>query len=714
MGALSKYFFDINIRNAMKGEYHPIEHAKEFIESMKGHAQIVNRKDKPSVYELPCSFDIETSSFYLNDGKMTQKAACMYVWQFGINGVVFVGRTWAEFKEFCGIVIDTFGLSGDLVLPIFVHSLKYEFQFIRKMFEWSYIFALSERDPIVARTVSGLEFRCSEHLSGTSLAHIDLFEYDVKKQVGSLNYDKIRHSETPLTADEIRYAVYDVLVVMCYIQECISRDGGIAKIPMTKTGYVRRLCRANCLYSKEYNPWQYRNLISKLILTVDEYKSVYRAFAGGFTHANAWNVGKIGIGLRSFDFTSSYPSVMVAEKFPMSKGERYTPKDANDFETTIKKYCCVFDLDIYDLNESFLYEHYISASKCFCLVNPVIDNGRVVSADRLCITVTELDFDIIMRTYTCSDFKVANMWRYRKGYLPKPYVETILKLYEDKTTLKDVPGEELHYALSKANLNSLYGMTVTNICKPEITYQTDWDKVKVDFEKSITAYNEDKTRFLSYVWGIYVTAYARHNLWTGILECGADYWYSDTDSIKCSNYDKHKQYFDNYNKTVAAKLKKACFCQGIDFAKCHPFTVKGKEKMLGVWDDEGEIKFKTLGAKRYITEKNGKLSITVAGVSKDAVKYLLHKYKTNDGVFAAFENHLEIPAQYMTDDDTTPKRAAGKMTHSYLDEERDGYITDYTGRVGYFRELSAVHLEPTTYNLSIGKDFGLYLAGIRI
>ena len=41
---------------------------------------------------LPCSFDIETSSFYFNMNKM----ACMYIWQFGIDGYVVVGRTWED------------------------------------------------------------------------------------------------------------------------------------------------------------------------------------------------------------------------------------------------------------------------------------------------------------------------------------------------------------------------------------------------------------------------------------------------------------------------------------------------------------------------------------------------------------------------------------------------------------------------------------------
>ena len=49
--------------------------------------------------------------------------------------------------------------------------------------------------------------------------------------------------------------------------------------------------------------------------------------------------------------------------------------------------------------------------------------------------------------------------------------------------------------------------------------------------EEIQKYNDSKNRFLYYAWGIWVTAYARRNLWTGILAVGKDYIYSDTDSI---------------------------------------------------------------------------------------------------------------------------------------------------------------------------------------
>ncbi|MGC7960576.1 hypothetical protein, partial [Salmonella enterica] len=78
-------------------------------------------------------------------------------------------------------------------------------------------------------------------------------------------------------------------------------------------------------------------------------------------------------------------------------------------------------------------------------------------------------------------------------------------------------------------------------------YGDEWGINKVNIDEEIENYNNSRKRFLYYARGIWVTAYARRNLWTGILAVGDDYIYSDTDSLKVRNYDNHLGYINWFN-----------------------------------------------------------------------------------------------------------------------------------------------------------------------
>ena len=271
---------------------------------------------------------------------------------------------------------------------------------------------------------------------------------------------------------------------------------------------------------------------------------------GGFTHSNPYYTGITLENVGSIDLTSSYPSVMCAELYPMSRPKELQPESYDELKQLVKTYCIVLDVKFLGLKNILGYESYISESKCKNLIGATINNGRVYEADELTITLTDVDLQIIERVYSWDKIALKNVMGFRKAYLPKAIIESILNLYQDKTTLKGVQGKEVEYLLSKGMLNSVYGMSVTDIVKDNAIYnEENWDFEKVDIAEEIEKYNGSKNRFLYYAWGIYVTAYARRNLWTGILAVGKDYIYSDTDSIKVLNYENHKPYVEAYNKT---------------------------------------------------------------------------------------------------------------------------------------------------------------------
>lgn len=684
---------------------------EEFIKKTCHNMKFVGTIHKKIKYaNVACSFDIETTSFYYHSSQQELlKGATMYIWQFGINGYVIIGRTWDEFITLINEIAEKLALYDKKRLIVFVHNLGYEFQFMRKWFNWLAIFAKDVRKPLYCLNDRGVEFRCSYFLSAYSLEKVGehLTKYPVKKLVGALDYSKIRHSKTELTQEELNYCINDVLVVMSYIQEYIEREGYITNLPLTNTGVVRKFCRLYCLKKdgksiKRYE--KYRRLMASMIISGEnEYKQLKRAFQGGFTHSNAYMTGKVINNVYSFDFTSSYPYVMLSEKFPMSRGQLVNIESVEELKKYLNLYCCIFDITFFNISPLLTFENPISREKCYKCKNPVVNNGRIVTAEEITLTITEVDFWIIKQFYTWDKVQIFNCRIYQKDYLPKNFVLSILELYRKKTELKGVEGQEVEYMVSKNMLNSAYGMSVTDIVHEEIIYNGEWEKGKGDYEKEISHYNTSKNRFLFYPWGVYVTAYARKNLFTGILECGRDYIYSDTDSIKFLNLQKHENYFIRYNNYVLEKLKAAAKYHELDFDLFTPKSKKGEVKIIGIWDYEGEyLRFKTLGAKRYLVDTGNKIQITVAGVNKKtANKYLLDTYG-KDGIFKAFNDLMYIPKEH-----------TGKLTHTYIDEEIEIMLTDYNGVKNKVYEKSFTHLEKADFTLSISKEYLDFMQGVK-
>lgn len=685
---------------------------------------VIVKQRSIGVYNIPAAFDIETSSFTYNG----EKHACMYCWQFGLNGVTILGRTWNQFKTF---ITELSRRLGDNKLLVFVHNLSYEFQFMKHWFAWDKVFAIKRRAPVKAIT-GNIEFRCSLFLSGYNLETLgkNLIKYKVLKLVGDLDYKLVRHCGTKLSYKENQYRINDVRVIMAYIQECIEQEGDITKIPLTKTGYVRRHCREMCLYGKgnkearkkQYIRW--RRIMKGLTLSVDEYEQLKRAFQGGFTHANAEHVGKILHDVGSADFTSSYPYVMVCKYFPMGKSKLIQAKDLTEekFARCLAQYCCMFDIEFEELQATKIYEQPLSWSRCYGVdkkTKKQLNNGRVVYCEKLTTTLTELDYDTFKFFYKWKNARVYNFRIYPRGYLPREMIMSILDFYQGKTSLKGVLGKEVEYAKSKNNLNACFGMAVTDIVREINDYDDEWLPPRnPDMAESIFEYNNKQDRFLFYPWGVWVTAHARHNLFSAIREFKSDYVYSDTDSIKGFNFEEHMIYFNRYNANVEKEIDKVSEYYKIPREMFAPKTLDGVVKTIGLWDMEGTYSyFKTLGAKRYMVVDGDVIQITVAGLAKlnglkymcdvSGIKYEIDKnkrlhYKSGmlKNLYDMFDETLEIPAD-----------KTGKLTHTYFDDSCKGWLVDYQGRGGVYYEKSYVHLEDASYSMSLTKEFLDYLKG---
>ena len=154
------------------------------------------------------------------------------------------------------------------------------------------------------------------------------------------------------------------------------------------------------------------------------------------------------------------------------------------------------------------------------------------------------------------------------------------------------------------------------------------------------------------------------------------------------------------------KLLTMCNKLDIPFSKCKPLTKNGEPKLIGLWDMEKPYKkFKTVGAKRYIYEyEDGTMNMTVSGLNKKyAMPYLMKENNNHkELIFEKFGEGMFIPAGH-----------TGKLTMTYIEDEMKGVLVDYLGNPGEFHELSAVHMEPQSYFMSLIGDYIKFLKGVQ-
>lgn len=670
---------------------------KSFLESLE--ISVIEGK-KIDYVNIPISFDIECTNYEVVN-KRGRKIEIdhygfMYLWGIMIETAWFYGRTWDEFESLLGELTEYWGLSSSRRCVIYVHNLSYEFAFLMKRFEWCDLFARYERKPLKAVTDFGVEFRCSYFLSGYSLKSLGEI-IGLEKLDENYDYSIVRTPVTRLSDEELLYNKRDCEIVKKFIEKEIIRNKDVTQIPMTRTGYVRRLFRDNCF--KYYN---YRTIIRDLTIEDDEYIVLKSAFQGGFTHASFMHIDEVIKEVAHKDITSSYPTVAVSELFPMSKGERVIIYNEEQYKMLSKQYCLIGVIEFEDIECHNAADCIISESRML----PVTDcgsnekfvyNGRVYAAEHCRLCITEIDYEMISRFYTWNRVYFGRIYKYKKSYLPKPMIETFLELYRLKTLYKGDPEHEDEYEASKRDLNGGYGMIVTNIVMDAVSLKEHvWHTEKVDKKKSLQKYNKNWNRFLFYPWGVYITAYARRNLFLCMKELGDDYIYSDTDALFYRNGRQHEVVFEQYNQWIQNRIRKVLEWWGIETCQASPPDKRETPRPLGIWSDEPTFKrFKTIGAKRYMGETvKGEEIFTVSGVDKKkGAEYIFSQEEPYD----SFNWELSVPEKY-----------SGRLISEYRDEKFRLTVTDYQGNVCEVEEESSVALYPAEYNIKIiseMKDF---------
>lgn len=594
-----------------------------------------------------------------------------------MNIVTLYGHKPSECMECISRILDNF--KGERTY-IFVHNLAWDWQFLRKFFFEEFGLPKDQLNikphyPISISFENGLILRDSYIISQVGL---EKWARDLgvehQKAVGSWDYDKVRHQDTEFTFEELHYIENDTLAgVECLNAYADNINRNPDTMVFTATGLVRKEVQAIGKTSGA------RALFNAQCPDFELYQIMEAIFHGGYTHANRYLVNEILHDVRCYDFTSSYPFVMLSEKFPMGK---FMEIGGN---------ISLWDILAHKDDEAFIFKlvlinprlkdpqypmPYLQRSKCSHLINPLVDNGRVLFADAVEIYTNEVDASIIADQYTWDHQICMEVEKTDKRYLPRWFTDYIFDLFIRKCDLKEKGIGGIDYALAKGRLNSIYGLTVMKFVRDQIdeNYETgDFEYAELDAEEKFNEYIKKINTILPYQWGLWVTSYAARNLFTFASQCIDDkggWVYSDTDSCYSSNWNYAEIY--EYNERCKEKLRANGY---------GPAVVNGTEFWLGLAVTEGKKdsceEFVTVGAKRYCkrSENDHKLHITVSGVPKQGA--------------ASLKDDIRNFKKGMIFDGIT----SGKKLHTYFYEDKI-YIDKYGNERG-----DSIDLNPCDYEL---------------
>lgn len=629
------------------------------------------KRGRKRYYDIVATFDIEVTN-YKTDA-MEYGVGIPYFWTMCIEGVGdYSGRTLEEYKEFVEYLKATF---RHATLVIYVHNLAYEWQFIRKQYEWDKVFLVKRRKPLTA-TTDNIEFRCSYLLFNKSLRKT-LEDSGTKLQKLEYNYDKLRFPWEELHWVDQNYCYVDSKGLLQAIRHALTEnDDNITTIPLTSTGYVRRDLRRSETQAEKTNIKQLSIMDTKL------YNALKKSFVGGNTHANRFYSGEILEDIYCYDISSSYPHVQVTCKYPISpfkevKLDKFSRMNKN------MAYALKVKFDRIRLKDQLDPMPTIGVSRCEDVKSHHRDNGRVLNAETLTMWMTDVEYSIIKNHYKWDSYEILEAHKSLYGDIPDGVKACIYKYYVDKCTLKGV--DDYAYKKAKELLNSIYGMSAFDVGKLRVEYiNGEYQFSDETIEMILQEANDNKNPPPEpYCWGVWTTAHARKHLDDLIVIVGDRFVYCDTDSVYTFGKIEEIEAINTQKRKLSEQYK----------------VVDGNTTYyLGIWElDKICKRFITHGAKKYCYEEivneydeNGqcwgvtKTRTVTAGVGKSAGVKNIEDYQ----LYHTFRN--------------------ATLHATYNDEEQELTIQGRTIMLG-----TNTYLEPADYTLGLSDDYAALIQYLR-
>jgi hypothetical protein len=533
------------------------------------------------------------------------------------NGLsTFYFREWDKLKKELSFINN-----NSYKTLIFVHNLAFEGDFLIKNVSTAKNFCSNSNHHFISLELNGfpnIEFRCSYSLSGMSLRELGSI-------VGLEKLEDEYHSYLPsetIPESSKRYCQRDCDIVALYISKVIREYKQLSNIPYTKTGRVRKMLRDFYKLSEDSGTkWD-------LYPDEDVYDLITDAFMGGVTTSNPRYTGIELKNVHSYDKKSSYPSVMLIEKYP-SEMKKALYNSLSEYK---KHQHFIVKIKLFNLKSKYEWG-WVSTSKCEIdkdTIEAEIFNGKIleIKDEWITTTLTDVDLQSLMNTYTFEKYEIIDgCVSDEHNKLPPCYIKVLEHYskakYEAKEAWNKNPTKENYEAMvkAKADFNSIYGMCVQKICPETFTIDEHgiWEKEDLPYVK------QKKHLKRNFLYGVYITAYARKSLLDGIINnCEGTFVYCDTDSIK---FIGKNEFIDTTPELIEYRDNESIY--GL-----------GKFEYEGTYDE-----FKTYGAKKYCFTKDGKTEYVVAGLPKGIEIGSIENFRLN-----TFFPDCKLASIYICDD----------------------------------------------------------------
>ena len=635
-----------------------------------------SRRERHHHTPYVAAFDTETSTITMDGNQI----AFMYVWQMAVENEAFYGRTWSEFKRCLQKMKNEMHLAVDYKLIVYVHNLKYDFGFYKKEvnLDGSDFVARSRRTVLKHIMDDCFEVRDSAVYTEEPLEHMGE-EIGIPKMKG-YDYSRIRHALTPLTPEELEYCEHDVLILTKYFRlEAEKLNCSIYKLALTATQKIKR--GINEEFARESR--MYQNMIMSRQLKDNDHDNhvldvLKHAFFGAFNYSSQLIRGITQDNVAGIDISACYGAQCLLHPYPVGKFAPIELPESTDDLKNNPRYAgkaMLITFAAKDVSAKYADIGFLPINIHNYWQRPASDinnvaSKRVLTAAKLEMTLTDVDFRLFLEFYSYSAIKFVSIMASEYGDMPPYMIRSIEKTHRKKleiqkrnNELKKIRplklSEQLEYIHAKTGVSRIYGILVQDPIRDLYTWDSEINDIKKDGEQK----NKSQFQPVLYQWGVWVVAWARYEILRLLLKLSGTgkkfdelkTLYSDTDSLYFKFSESDIEIVKAYNDMINAKISKVAkkyrlmpeALTGIGTLKItyyQQFKTTGIKQYCYIQDDVFDYRCAGLTRPDYQYDDNNNQLFNADGTPVNNGMTFFDNFASNDERMAAFCREMSIPA----------------------------------------------------------------------